>query len=233
MSAYIGNAPGVGQDQLYVFFPAAGATTLSGADARGISLGYTIGEPFVEVQVNGVILAPGDYTATTGNTIVLASGSFEAGDVVVVRARSALSLANTYTQTAADALLATRDAAIALKADIPSAWTAYTPVATSSTGTITTVSAVGRYKKIGSVCHFSVTVTITTNGTGGGAVNVTLPVTQSGASAVFAGRENAVAGKMLQGIGNGTFMSVFDYVNGYPGVNGAQLIINGTYEVAP
>jgi hypothetical protein len=226
MSAYIGNAPGIGQDQLFVYFPAAGATTLSGADARGITLGYTIGEPFVEVQVNGVILAPGDYTATTGNTIVLASGSFEAGDVVVVRARSALSLANTYSVAAVDA-------ALALKADIPSSWTAYTPVATSSIGTITTVSAVGRYKKIGSVCYVSATVTITTNGTGAGIVNVTLPIAQSGASAVFSGRENGVTGKMLQGIGNGTYISVFDYVNSYPGVNGAQLIINGTYEVAP
>jgi hypothetical protein len=104
MSAYIGNAPGIGQDQLFVYFPSDRQTTLSGADARGIQLYYTIGEPFVEVQVNGRILGPGDYTATTGNTIVLVGGSFNGGDLVVVRARSAVSLANTYTTAAADAL---------------------------------------------------------------------------------------------------------------------------------
>jgi hypothetical protein len=116
MSAYIGNAPGVGQDQLYVFFPADRATSLSGADSRGITLAYTVGEPFIEVQVNGRVLAPSDYTATDGSTITLASGSsFNTGDVVVVRRRSTYAPADTYTQAAADAAFASGTIATAFK----------------------------------------------------------------------------------------------------------------------
>jgi hypothetical protein len=225
MSNYIGNAPGVGQDQLYVYSPAAGSTTLTGADLRGISLAYTVGEPFVEVQVNGTILAPSDYTATTGNTIVLTSGSFNTGDLVVVRARSALSLANTYTQAAADALLA-------LKLDIPNGWTAYTPSFSASTGTITTASCAGRYKKIGSICHLVIGSTITTNGTGTGTVQIGLPFSHV-AQAVLAGRETSITGNSIHGITNGSVMSVFTYNNQYPGGNGYTFVLSGSYEVLP
>jgi hypothetical protein len=231
MSNYIGNSPGVGQDQLFVYSPASGATTLSGADLRGISLAYTIGEPFVEVQVNGTILAPSDYTATTGNTIVLTSGSFNAGDLVVVRARSALSLANTYTQSAADALLA-------LKADLPGVWTtsAFSSI-TASVGTITGASSVLKYKKIGSVCFISTVVSITNNGTGSGTLNLNgMPYAAAGPNhAMFHGRENGVSGKSLHGIvaAGATTMAVFDYANIYPAATNAQIIMAGSYEIAP
>jgi hypothetical protein len=227
MSNYIGNSPGIGQDQLYVYSPASGATTLSGADMRGISLAYTVGEPFVEVQVNGTILAPSDYTATTGNTIVLTSGSFNAGDLVVVRARSALSLANTYTQVAADALLA-------LKADIPGAWTSAALVATPSTGAITTASGTIRYKKVGSLCFFTISYSIVANGTGATAISMILPYTAI-SNGLVSGRENSVTGSLLQGLitNASANMTVYTYNNQYPGGNGTFLILSGVYEIAP
>jgi hypothetical protein len=229
MSAYIGNAPGVGQDQLYVYFPAALATTLSGADSRGINLAYTVGEPFVEVQVNGRIIAPSDYTATTGNTIVLAGGnSFNAGDVVVVRARSALSLANTYTQSAADALLV-------LKADIPGAWTTYSPGVSSTVGSLSAATSSARYKKVGSLCFFDMVLGITNNGTGSGAIQVNPLPFAAVSSTIIPARENGVSGAFLQCLvpGGSAVMSIWKYDNTYPVATGASVVLGGVYEITP
>ena len=62
---------------------------------------YDVG--FVDVYLNGVKLVAGvDFTATDGVSIVLATGA-TAGDIVDIVAYGAFSIANTYTQAAADA----------------------------------------------------------------------------------------------------------------------------------
>ena len=64
------------------------------------------------------------------------------------------------------------------------AFTAWTPTVTSQTGTITTVGTrTGRYTQLGKlvVCHFK--VIITTKGTAGGLVYLTLPVNARSATA--------------------------------------------------
>jgi hypothetical protein len=62
---------------------------------------YDVG--FVDVWLNGVKLVAGtDYTATSGTSIVLTTGA-ALGDIVDIIAFGAFSVANTYTQTAADA----------------------------------------------------------------------------------------------------------------------------------
>jgi hypothetical protein len=60
------------------------------------------------------------------------------------------------------------------------AWSTYTPTITTGTGSITTLGTVGgRYKQIGKTVFVKVKVGITTNGTGGGSVQATLPVTRN------------------------------------------------------
>ena len=56
----------------------------------------------VEVFLNGVKLSGADFTATNGTQVVLASGA-TAGDIVDIVAYGTVSVANTYTQSAADA----------------------------------------------------------------------------------------------------------------------------------
>ena len=79
----------------------ASATTISGLDDNALSLLYTAG--YEKVFINGTLLVRGsDYTASTGNTIVLTTAA-ESGDSVEVHAYESFQIADTYTQAAADA----------------------------------------------------------------------------------------------------------------------------------
>lgn len=107
----------------------------------------------------------------------------------------------------------------------------WTPVATATSGSITAYSAVGAYTKLGTIVTFVLTVNISNNGTGAGAISITLPISAA-QGAVACGRENGVTGAMLQGVIGGSNMTVWTYHNQYPGSTGAAIILNGTYVVA-
>jgi hypothetical protein len=75
------------------------------------------------------------------------------------------------------------------------AWTVYTPACTSSSGTIATVSATGRYKIIGKTVFLNVTVSITAAGSGAGQLLVPLPVNALSSNVqTMAGAETAIVG---------------------------------------
>ncbi|WP_395326947.1 hypothetical protein WBP06_09535 [Novosphingobium sp. BL-8H] len=111
----------------------------------------------------------------------------------------------------------------------------WTPTVTSGSGTITTYVAAGYYTKIGRQVHASMVIDITTNGTGAGSINITLPFTSAGGAMKWAGsgRENAVTGSMLQVKidGGSSSATVFTYNNAYPGASGAQLVLSISYFV--
>ena len=117
--------------------------------------------------------------------------------------------------------------------DAGTAWTTYTPTVSSQSGTITTASATGRFKTLGKTCHVQVVVTVTTNGTGAGTLNATLPAGNvPAAAAILVGRENALTGNMLQALVNSgdTVMHIGRYDNAYPATNGSIVIVSGIYE---
>ena len=89
----------------YEYTATAGQTTFTGADDNALTLSYTAGS--IIVTLNGVVLDASDYTASNGNSVVLAVGA-SAGDELNVRAFSTFDIANTYTQAQADALLAAK-----------------------------------------------------------------------------------------------------------------------------
>jgi hypothetical protein len=84
----------------YEYTATAGQTTFTGADDNALTLSYTAGS--IIVTLNGVVLDASDYTASNGNSVVLAVGA-SAGDELNVRAFSTFDIANTYTQAQADA----------------------------------------------------------------------------------------------------------------------------------
>jgi hypothetical protein len=84
----------------YEYTATAGQTTFTGADDNALTLSYTAGS--IIVTLNGVVLDASDYTATNGNSVVLAVGA-SAGDELNVRAFSTFDIANHYTQAQADA----------------------------------------------------------------------------------------------------------------------------------
>ena len=67
------------------------------------------------------------------------------------------------------------------------AWTTYTPTITASSGTFTSVSGAGRYKKIGKTFYWGVTVTVTTVGTATGNIVVPFPASTTAIAATAQG----------------------------------------------
>jgi hypothetical protein len=107
----------------------------------------------------------------------------------------------------------------------------YTPAVSSSSGTITSFTASGAYTKIGRIVIANFVVTVTNNGTGAGALAVSLPFTSAG-SFVGTGRENALTGEILQiFVTNSINTNIYDYNNNYPAATNAQVVGTITYSV--
>lgn len=92
----------------FKFVLTAGQTTLSGNDANGLPFVYTVGSIFVTGNGTKLINGGVDFTATTGNSLVLTDTALPAGYEVVIDAFSTFNVANTYTQAQADTLLAAK-----------------------------------------------------------------------------------------------------------------------------
>ena len=98
---YIGKSPNFGVRSRFVYQATAGQTSFSGSDADSKVLTYQDGL-YLDVFQNGVLLKPGtDYTATTGTTVVLVTGS-SLNDVVEMVSYDVFSVANSYTKAEAD-----------------------------------------------------------------------------------------------------------------------------------
>jgi len=78
----------------------AGQTTFSGSDTNAATLTYTLNN--IIVILNGISLDASDFTATSGTSIVLATGA-AADDELVVVAFKSFTLADHYDKTASDA----------------------------------------------------------------------------------------------------------------------------------
>jgi Phage T7 tail fibre protein len=101
----------------FQFNATAGQTTFSGADANGVTLAYTVGA--VIVTLNGVILeSPGDFSASTGSSIVLTSGA-ASGDDLNVYAFGNFLIADTYSRAEADGAFARINGTTTVTVDIP------------------------------------------------------------------------------------------------------------------
>lgn len=82
---------------LYEYTATSGQTTFSGADDNAATLSYTVNN--IQVVMNGVILDPSDYTATTGTSVVLASGA-ALNDIVNIYAFKSFTVADTVSASA-------------------------------------------------------------------------------------------------------------------------------------
>lgn len=118
-----------------------------------------------------------------------------------------------------------------------SAWTSYTPTVTAQTGTFTTVSATGRYKKIGKTVFVEAKITMTTVGTAAGYFSMTPPAVTAAAfdyCGVFF--ESGISSKsggvvMINGFAGGNILG--RAADGTTIIqNGAIVVISMTYEAA-
>ena len=206
-------------------------------DAKGDLIAATAADTPARLAVgtNGQSLVA-DSTAATGlkwqsdtvNTVIDAKGDLLAGTAADTLSRIAVGTDYGFLQ--ADAAQATgllwNNAA----------WTTYTPTITATTGSFTTVSATGRYTRVGKLCVTQFTVTITTNGTAAGQVVVTAPF-GAAAAVTYMGvvrESNATGNSGYAAISSGGGSSFYcaNYDNSYMG--GTGRLISGTisYEVA-
>ena len=86
----------------------ASATVLSGLDDNSNTLSYTPG--LEQVYVNGILLLPSEYTATSGSSIVLSEAAVS-GDVIQVYTLKNFRVPNTYTITQTDDQFLTKTSA--------------------------------------------------------------------------------------------------------------------------
>lgn len=111
-------------------------------------------------------------------------------------------------------------------------WVSYTPTISSVAGAITTSSASGFYSQDNKTINFTVSITITTNGTGSGGLNITLPVASKNASVAYG--TATLSGKMTQGsvAALNSTMVLHNYDGTYPASSGEVIKISGTYEIS-
>lgn len=82
---------------LYEYTATSGQTTFSGADDNSASLSYAVGN--IQVVMNGIVLDPSDFTATSGTSVVLASGA-ATDDLVNIYAFKSFTVADTVSASA-------------------------------------------------------------------------------------------------------------------------------------
>ena len=112
------------------------------------------------------------------------------------------------------------------------AWTAYTPTVSSGTGTLTAASATGAYRQIGKTVYVRISISVPTNGTASGNLQVSLPAAAAGTYQFIGGRENGVTGYLMGGAIIGSTAYLQSYNGAYPASDGASIQINGVYEAS-
>ena len=107
----------------------------------------------------------------------------------------------------------------------------WVPVITSVTGAITSYAVNGaKYSRKGDIIFFSAQVTISDNGTGATAINMTLPIVSDywgGGS----GRELNVGMQMISVVANVGDTTLYKYDGTYPAATGDVLKVSGWYGV--
>jgi hypothetical protein len=112
-------------------------------------------------------------------------------------------------------------------------WQSWTPTITPTSGSITTLGAVTcKFAQRGKVVSVRGTVTITTNGTGAGALQISTPVTAATDGGAASGRERVVTGALVGGQISGSQITLVREGNAYPGANGSVIVFSGVYEAA-
>jgi len=119
----------------------ASATVLSGLDDNSTTLSYTPG--LEQVYVNGILLLPSEYTATSGSSVVLSEAAVS-GDVIQIYTLKNFRVPNTYTIAQTDDQFLTKNSASSTYLSQSSASSTYQTQATAGLVLLNTTSFTGQ-----------------------------------------------------------------------------------------
>jgi hypothetical protein len=108
-------------------------------------------------------------------------------------------------------------------------WKTFATTLSSASGSYSSASGGLRYSVNGKTISFRAIVSISANGTASGSANLTLPFPANATASAY-GRAASISGKMLQGFISGSSLLIYSYDGTYPGSNGENLVVSGTYE---
>jgi len=155
----------------------ASATVLSGLDDNSTTLSYTPG--LEQVYVNGILLLPSEYTATSGSTVVLSEAAVS-GDVIQIYTLKNFRVPNTYTIGQTDDQFLTKTSASSTYLSQSSASSTYL---TQAAG-ITAATAATTYAPIASGSLTQIIPTSIANTGGSASIGATGVVSFTSASAI-------------------------------------------------
>jgi len=234
----IGGASGVVVEVGDMFICLTDATASGNQATVGASWGVI--QTNMDGGVNGPVSVTDDLPAifdgTTGKLIK--SKTYAAFKTLLVLAKGDVGLGNVdntsdATKNAAAVALTNKTGFNGVTLDA-NAWSTWVPTVTSNLGTLTALgTVVARYKQLGKTVFFYISIPITTNGTGAGFIQATLPFTAANTSHQSAsGRENGLTGKSLAArvLSNTANLQFTFYDATYPGADGAIIGASGQYE---
>lgn len=113
------------------------------------------------------------------------------------------------------------------------AWVSYTPVVSAASGTIASYTAVGRYQIRGKSCVAIAAVQVTDNGTGAGALRVTLPFAASAVGGALALGRKSSTGEACIGViaGGNDYLELQKYDATYPVASGQSVTAQAEYQL--
>jgi len=221
--SYIAVAPGKNGIQLETNTgaPNGGGTTISGNTFNALS---------------GTAGGDGVYINTSFNPIAVIGNTFNGVTTGIELASSAGNVkisGNKYTNCTNTIVNGSSALTNDIGIDEAYVWIAYTPTLIPGSGTLTSATIAGRYRRFGNTLFIRALIDITTNGTAGTNLQFTLPNSWTTAFQVapMVVRENGVTGVAGSGVATGNSIFVTKYDGTYLGGNSYSISVGGIIEL--
>jgi hypothetical protein len=229
-------------------------TAASGCDITGNYIAVATGKNGIQLETNtgapnggGTVISgntfnalsgtPGDgvYINTSFNPIAVTGNTFNGLATGIELASSAGNVkisGNKYTNCTNTIVNGSLSLTNDIGLDEAYPWIAYTPTLTSGTGTLTSATASGRYRRSGNTLFIRIGITITTNGTAAQNLQITLPNSWTSAtSTALAVRESGVTGFAGSAITSSNTIFITKYDGTYLGGNSYNISVSGVIEL--
>jgi hypothetical protein len=221
-------------------------TAASGCDITGNYIAVASGKNGIQLETNtgspnggGTVSGtPGDgiYINTSFNPITVSGNTFNGlttGVELLSSAGNVKISGNKYTNCTNTIVNGSSSLTNDIALDEAYPWISYTPSLIPGSGTLTSATVSGRYRRFGNTLFIRAVISIVTNGTAGTNLQITLPNAWTSASLVssMSVRENGITGFSGSGVATGGSIFITKYDGTYLGGNGYSISLSGIVEL--